>query len=49
MNKVEQLKAKIEEERRTLDEMLAGKTMEEVLLQSRKVDTLIEEYIDLTN
>ncbi len=49
MNKVENLKMEIEKERRKLDEMLETRTMEDVLGQSRKVDILIEKYIDLTN
>lgn len=49
MNKLENLKMEIESERRKLDEMLESMTMEEVLGQSRKVDSLIEQYIRLTN
>lgn len=49
MNKLENLKMEIEAERRKLDEMLENMSMEEVLGQSRKVDSLIEQYIKLTN
>lgn len=49
MNKVENLKMEIEAERRKLDEMLENMSVEEVLGQSRKVDSLIEQYIELTN
>lgn len=49
MCKAEYLKEEIERERRVLDEMLATMTMEEALLQSRKVDSLMEKYLDLLN
>lgn len=49
MSRVEMLKAKIEEERRILDEMVDNREMEDVLTQSRKLDSLMEEYIRLTN
>lgn len=49
MNKVENLKMEIEAERRKLDEMLENMSVEEVLGQSRKVDSLIEQYIEWTN
>lgn len=49
MNKLENLKMEIEAERRKLDEMLENMSMEEVIGQSRKVDSLIEQYIRLTN
>ncbi len=47
MNTTESLKKRIEEERRLLDEMLGSGSAEEALLQSRKLDRLMEEYIDL--
>ncbi|MDO4343449.1 MAG: hypothetical protein Q4C50_01475 [Eubacteriales bacterium] len=49
MSKVEKLRAEIERERKMLDEMLETMTMEEVLGQSRKLDRLIEDYIEATN
>lgn len=49
MSRVEMLKVKIEEERRILDEMVDNREMEDVLAQSRKLDSLMEEYIRLTN
>ena len=48
MNKVDNLKKKIEEERRRLNEMLGTGSAQDVLLQSRKLDGLMEEYIALT-
>lgn len=49
MCKAEYLKEEIERERRVLDEMLAVMTMEEALQQSRKLDSLMEKYLDLLN
>lgn len=49
MSKVEKLKMEIEIERKRLDEMLENSTMEAAMVQSRRLDSLIEEYIDLTN
>lgn len=49
MNRIEKLKEEIERERRKLDEMLGVMTMEDALMQSRKLDGLLEEYINLTN
>ncbi|MFR8169403.1 MAG: Spo0E family sporulation regulatory protein-aspartic acid phosphatase [Marvinbryantia sp.] len=51
MNQIENLKVQIEKERRKLEEMLSTMTltMEDVLMQSRKLDGLMEEYISLTN
>ena len=51
MNQIENLKVRIEKERRKLEEMLSTMTltMEDVLMQSRKLDGLMEEYISLTN
>lgn len=47
MNKREHLKTEIEKERRVLDEMLTTGTMQDALGQSRKLDRLMEEYINL--
>lgn len=47
MNRMESLKKAIEEERRILDELLGTGSAEEVLHQSRKLDGLMEEYINL--
>ena len=47
MNSLESLKEQIEKERKVLDEMLCTKTMEAVLKQSRKLDGLMEEYLNL--
>lgn len=49
MGRTEYLKEEIERERRVLDEMLESRTMEDVLAQSRKLDRLMEEYLDLAN
>ena len=51
MNQIENLKVQIEKERRKQEEMLSTMTltMEDVLMQSRKLDGLMEEYISLTN
>lgn len=49
MNMLENLKEEIEMERRKLDEMLETMSMSDALEQSRKLDGLIEKYIDLTN
>lgn len=51
MNQIENLKVQIEKERRKLEEMLSTMTltMEDVLMQSRKLDGLMEKYISLTN
>ena len=51
MNQIENLKVQIEKERRKLEEMLSTMTltMEDVLMQSRQLDGLMEEYISLTN
>lgn len=47
MKNLETLKVQIETERRTLDKMLESMKMEDVIDQSRKLDQLIEEYVDL--
>lgn len=49
MNKIEYLKAEIEKERKVLDEMLGADSMQDVLIQSRKLDRLMEEYIRLND
>ncbi len=49
MRTAEYLRTEIETERRKLDQMLESMSMEEVLGQSRKLDSLIEEYMSLTN
>lgn len=46
-NTLETLKLEIENERQILDQMLQSKGMSEVLDQSRKLDQLIEQYLDL--
>ncbi len=48
MSKLESLKRTIEEERRVLDEMVGCTGAEDVLQQSRKIDALMEEYIQMT-
>ncbi len=48
MNQREQLQRKIEEEREKLNELLAsGGLVEEVYEQSRVIDELIEQYMEL--
>ncbi len=47
MSRMEYLKKEIEKERRVLDEMLATMPMESALMQSQKLDHLMEEYLDL--
>lgn len=47
MSRMEDLKRRIEEERCRLDQLLATTGMSEVLEQSRKLDGLIEEYLEL--
>ncbi|MDO4522572.1 MAG: aspartyl-phosphate phosphatase Spo0E family protein [Eubacteriales bacterium] len=49
MGKLETLKQQIESERRALNEMLEGKSLEEALDQSRRLDKLIEEYVRMTS
>lgn len=49
MSKMEKLKIQIEKERKKLDEMTINRSMEDVLLQSRILDELMEEYIDLAS
>ncbi|MGI6018198.1 MAG: hypothetical protein ACOX8M_05270 [Marvinbryantia sp.] len=47
MSQMEYLKEEIERERRILDEMLATMPMESTLVQSQKLDRLMQEYLDL--
>ncbi len=47
MSQMEYLREEIERERRVLDEMLATMPMESALVQSQKLDRLMEEYLDL--
>ena len=49
MNKLEDLKIKIEEERSKLDKLVEEMRLEESYRQSVLLDGLIEEYIGLTN
>lgn len=49
MRTSEHIREEIEAERRKLDRMLESMSMEDVLGQSRKLDSLIEEYMSLTN
>ncbi len=46
MNKRKALKEQIERERKILDNMLESGSMEDALEQSRKVDQLMERYMD---
>lgn len=49
MNKIENLKMKIEEERKKLDKLIEENKFEESYKHSVRLDGLIEEYINLTN
>lgn len=44
---IEEIREKIEYERRKLDEMILSGDVEKLYIQSVKVDRLIEQYIDL--
>ena len=49
MNRVEELKAKIEKARNELDKLIGRNELEAVYKQSLAVDALVEEYIELTD
>ena len=49
MKRMENLKERIEIERRKLDSLLMEGRMEETYQQSLLVDRLIEEYLDMTS
>ena len=49
MRSLETLKNEIEKERAVLDQMLMTKGMEEVIEQSRKLDQMIEIYLEKVN
>ena len=49
MISLEILKQEIEKERSILNELLITKGMSEVIVQSQKLDRMIEQYLDMAN